>query len=62
MHCLHAKGVLFKPFRLDQLIDVVKTILDFNEEVKTSGIVPPKPIDLDESEQSSGGNPASDPS
>ena len=25
---LHAKGVLFKPFRLDQLIDVVITILD----------------------------------
>lgn len=25
---LHPKGVLFKPFRLDQLIDVVETILD----------------------------------
>ena len=25
---LHAKGVLFKPFRLDQLVDVVKTILE----------------------------------
>ncbi len=27
---LHPKGVLFKPFRLDQLIDVVETILDAN--------------------------------
>ena len=53
---LHAKGVLFKPFRLDQLIDVVKTILDFNEEVKTSGIVPPKPVDMDEPEQPSAGS------
>ncbi|TWU24415.1 Transcriptional regulatory protein TcrA [Novipirellula galeiformis] len=43
---LHAKGVLFKPFRLDQLIDVVKTILDFNEEVKRDG-PPPKPNDPD---------------
>ena len=25
---LHPKAVLFKPFRLDQLIDVVETILD----------------------------------
>lgn len=38
---LHAKGVLFKPFRLDQLVDVVKTILDFNVEVKLRG-KPPK--------------------
>ncbi|WP_442510274.1 response regulator [Novipirellula sp. SH528] len=53
---LHAKGVLFKPFRLDQLIDVVKTILDFNEEVRTSGIVPPKPVDMDEPEQPSAGS------
>lgn len=28
---LHPKCVLFKPFRLDQLIDVVKTILEINE-------------------------------
>ncbi|MGV3485013.1 MAG: response regulator [Planctomycetaceae bacterium] len=27
---LHPKGVLFKPFRLDQLIDVVETILEVN--------------------------------
>ncbi|GAA4464603.1 response regulator [Novipirellula rosea] len=62
---LHAKGVLFKPFRLDQLIDVVKTILDFNEEIKASGVVPPKPVDMEEpaeSKQHSDGNPPSDPS
>ncbi|EMI17372.1 Signal transduction response regulator, receiver region domain protein [Rhodopirellula maiorica SM1] len=60
---LHAKGVLFKPFRLDQLIDVVKTILDFNEEVKTSGVVPPKPVDSDapaESKPASDGDSAAD--
>ena len=34
---LHPKCVLFKPFRLDQLIDVVKTILDLNKKD------PPKP-------------------
>ncbi len=28
---LHPKCVLFKPFRLDQLIDVVKTILEINK-------------------------------
>ncbi len=28
---LHPKGVLFKPFRLDQLIDVVETILDASQ-------------------------------
>ena len=28
---LHAKCVLFKPFRLDQMIDVVKTILVLNQ-------------------------------
>ena len=28
---LHPKCVLFKPFRLDQMIDVVKTILDLNQ-------------------------------
>lgn len=28
---LHPKCVLFKPFRLDQMIDVVKTILDLNK-------------------------------
>jgi CheY-like chemotaxis protein/PAS domain-containing protein len=27
---LHPKGILFKPFRLDQLIDVVETILEVN--------------------------------
>jgi CheY-like chemotaxis protein len=27
---LHPKGVLFKPFRLDQLIDVIKTILEIS--------------------------------
>ena len=27
---LHPKGILFKPFRLDQLIDVVETILEAN--------------------------------
>jgi DNA-binding NtrC family response regulator len=34
---LHPKCVLFKPFRLDQLIDVVKTILEVNKKD------PPKP-------------------
>ena len=34
---LHPKCVLFKPFRLDQLIDVVKTILDLNKQS------PPRP-------------------
>nr|WP_315853743.1 response regulator [Novipirellula artificiosorum] len=29
---LHPKGVLFKPFRLDQLVDVVKTILDDSDD------------------------------
>ena len=29
---LHPKGVLFKPFRLDQLIDVVQTILEIGEQ------------------------------
>nr|WP_315854182.1 GAF domain-containing protein [Rubripirellula amarantea] len=35
---LHPKCVLFKPFRLDQLVDVVKTVLDVSEEAakKTS--------------------------
>ena len=28
---LHPKCVLFKPFRLDQMIDVIKTILDLNK-------------------------------
>jgi GAF domain-containing protein/CheY-like chemotaxis protein len=28
---LHPKCILFKPFRLDQLIDVVKTVLEINE-------------------------------
>lgn len=35
---LHPKCVLYKPFRLDQLIDVVKTVLDENRKS------PPKPI------------------
>ena len=29
---LHPKCVLFKPFRLDQMIDVVNTILDLNKD------------------------------
>lgn len=33
---LHAKGVLFKPFRLDQLIDVVQTILSLREQPRPS--------------------------
>lgn len=33
---LHPKCVLFKPFRLDQLIDVVKTILDINRKHRNS--------------------------
>ena len=28
---LHPKCVLFKPFRLDQLIDVVETVLEVNK-------------------------------
>lgn len=35
---LHPKGILFKPFRLDQLIDVVKTILELNDQ---SPVKPP---------------------
>ncbi|QDT07148.1 Transcriptional regulatory protein FixJ [Rubripirellula lacrimiformis] len=30
-HGLHPKCVLFKPFRLDQLVDVIKTILELND-------------------------------
>jgi DNA-binding NtrC family response regulator len=29
---LHPKGILYKPFRLDQLIDVVETILEVNRQ------------------------------
>ncbi len=29
---LHPKCILFKPFRLDQLIDVVKTVLEINQQ------------------------------
>ncbi len=36
---LHSKCVLFKPFRLDQMIDVVKTIIEQNKKD------PPKPKD-----------------
>ena len=36
---LHPKCILFKPFRLDQLIDVVKTVLEVNEKS------PPQPVD-----------------
>ena len=44
---LPAKAVLFKPFRLDQLIDVVNTILELNEQDP-----PPKKTDeLSESPQ-----------
>ncbi|MGI9474528.1 MAG: GAF domain-containing protein [Rubripirellula sp.] len=39
---LHPKCVLFKPFRLDQMIDVVKTILEINKND------PLKPINEDE--------------
>ncbi len=35
---LHPKCILFKPFRLDQLIDVVKTVLEINEKS------PPQPV------------------
>ena len=41
---LHPKGILYKPFRLDQLIDVVKTILEVNEKS------PVKPKDPSESQ------------
>lgn len=41
---LHPKCVLYKPFRLDQLIDVVKTVLDENRKS------PPKPRDDDNNE------------
>lgn len=33
---LHAKAVLFKPFRLDQLIDVVETILDVHDNIASN--------------------------
>jgi len=36
-HGLHPKGVLFKPFRLDQLVDVVKTILEVNRSESQNG-------------------------
>jgi GAF domain-containing protein/CheY-like chemotaxis protein len=36
---LHPKCILFKPFRLDQLIDVVKTVLEVNKQS------PPKPVE-----------------
>jgi len=32
---MHPKGVLYKPFRLDQLIDVVETILEVNRNATT---------------------------
>lgn len=49
---LHPKGILFKPFRLDQLIDVVKTILEVNEQS------PPKPVsDHDESTRAEAAKP-----
>ncbi len=35
---LHPKCILFKPFRLDQLIDVVKTVLEINKKS------PPQPV------------------
>lgn len=35
---LHPKCILFKPFRLDQLIDVVKTVLETNQ------AAPPQPV------------------
>jgi len=34
---LHPKAVLFKPFRLDQLIDVVQTVIQHSETQKNSG-------------------------
>lgn len=37
-HGLHPKAQSAKPFRLDQLIDVVKTILELNEKD------PPRPV------------------
>jgi CheY-like chemotaxis protein len=42
---LHPKCVLFKPFRLDQLIDVVKTILEINKKD------PPRPKENDDDSQ-----------
>ena len=36
---LHPKCVLFKPFRLDQLIDVVKTVLEANKRPPAKGDV-----------------------
>jgi DNA-binding NtrC family response regulator len=38
---LHPKAVLFKPFRLDQLIDVLKTVIEANPNVQNpSGASP----------------------
>ncbi|MEM9368120.1 MAG: response regulator, partial [Planctomycetota bacterium] len=34
---LHPKAVLFKPFRLDQLIDVLTTVLEHNRQLKERG-------------------------
>lgn len=41
---LHPKALLYKPFRLDQLIDVVKTILELNEKS------PPQPRNVSAAE------------
>ncbi len=40
---LHPKAVLSKPFRLDQLIDAVKTILDLNEKNPPSPLIGANP-------------------
>ena len=39
---LHPKCILFKPFRLDQLIDVVKTVLEINEQSPPKAVAPPE--------------------
>ena len=46
---LHPKCVLFKPFRLDQLIDVINTVLELNTADPLRGAVadgePPSSVD-----------------
>tara|TARA_R110002049_G_scaffold4601_5_gene32568 strand:- start:789569 stop:791371 length:1803 start_codon:yes stop_codon:yes gene_type:complete len=51
---LHAKGVLFKPFRLDQLIDVVITILEVNDQ-------DPPPKKTDSTSDTPGAHPEAHP-
>tara|TARA_R110002072_G_scaffold280077_1_gene442350 strand:- start:3233 stop:5077 length:1845 start_codon:yes stop_codon:yes gene_type:complete len=57
---LHPKAVLFKPFRLDQLIDVLKTVIEANPNVQnppgtSPDDTPPNDEDPDAARTASGG-------